>query len=108
MAPTTCKGFSAASAARNFAPAGLDAAVGEAMRPAILAGHCANPSGSASAPADPHHRPADDLSVQVSLERAGKLGERNGARDDAIEMSGSEIPGNALPHFEALGPGRRR
>src|SRR6185503_17091824 len=98
MAPTTCRGFSAARAMRNFAPAESGAGIDSFMI-----------AGSLRLPADDYDRAARDRALDVRLERAGRLRERTRARHDAVQVPGVQIARDALPHLEPLGPrGRRR
>src|SRR5688572_33214416 len=93
MAPTTCRGFSAAMAARNFAPAESWAVFGVLMVGASLAGWSA----------DLDHGAAGHFAVDVGLERIRQLGERDGPVGDTREMARGEIRGDAPPHFEPFG-----
>src|ERR1044072_4197315 len=96
MAPTTCRGFSAASAARNFAPADSGAGV-----EAFMLGRSVRPLG------DLYDSTPRDFPVDVGLERTGQFLERNGAVDDAFQVPRPEVARDALPHFEPFTPRRR-
>src|SRR6188472_681812 len=98
MAPTTCRGFSAAMAARNFAPAESWAGVGVLMMGASLAGWSR----------DLDHSAAGHFAVDVGLERFRQVGERDGSPCDAREVARSQVRGDAPPHFEPFGARRRR
>ena len=80
MAPTTCSGFSAASAARNFAPADSGAGVEAVMCRAVYG--CA----------DPYDGATRDFSVDVGLEAHRQVGERDGAADDALRVAAARSP----------------
>src|SRR5688500_9624507 len=95
MAPTTCRGFSAASAARNLEPPDDGADVG-VMIARSLRGH-----------ADPHHGTAGYLAVDVSLERTRQLPEFDGARRDPVEVPRRQVSRDAFPDLEPLGALRR-
>src|SRR5215831_2816778 len=97
MAPTTCSGFSAAIAARSFAPAESGAGVDAVMM-----------AGSLRLRADLYDRATDHLAVDVSLKGTGQIGKRQGAADDAIQVAWLQIAGDALPHLEPLGTWRGR
>src|SRR5215207_8086232 len=96
IAPTTCRGFSAAMAARSFAP-DVSCAAFESFMP-----------GSLRPRADLHHGTARDLSFQVRRKCRGQVRERDRARRDAIEMPRRAVAGDSRPHLEALFPARRR
>src|SRR6188768_2059536 len=89
MAPTTCSGFSAASAARSFAPADSGAGV-----EAVMLG------GSVRLLADLYDRTPRDFAVDVGLERIRQFRERNRAAHDALQVTGFQIAGDALPHLQ--------
>src|SRR5688572_7480445 len=95
MAPTTCRGFSAARAARNREPADDGEAVGVLI------------ARSLRVRADPHHGTAGYLAVDVSLERTRQLPEFDGARRDPVEVSRRQVAGDAVPDLEPLGALRR-
>src|SRR5690349_10459369 len=90
MAPTTCSGLSAASAARSFAPAdrgaGVEAVMGTSVRPL----------------ADLYDSAPRDLAVDVGLERTRKFGQRYRAADDALQVPRLEVARDALPHLQPL------
>src|ERR1700686_630462 len=46
---------------------------------------------------DAHHGAAGDSAFEVSGKRAGQLIEGDGARDDPLEVPGSQVRGDALP-----------
>src|SRR4029434_6679288 len=96
MAPTTCSGFSAARAARNFAPA-VSVARGEwfMRRRLRLLG-------------DLYDSATGNFPVHVGLERARQFRERDRPLRNAREMTRRQVRGNASPHFQALGAWRRR
>src|SRR3954471_14339080 len=96
MAPTTCRGFSAASAARSFAPADSGAGVEAVMWPSLRL------------LADLYDSTARDFSVDVGLERTRQLRERNRATHDALQVARLEVAGDALPHLEPFATPRRR
>src|SRR6185436_1109579 len=97
MAPTTCSGFSAASAARNFAPAESGTGVESFMM-----------AGSLRLCADLYDRAARHRAIDVCLERTRQVGKRNRTSHDAIQVAGPEIARDALPHLEPFGAGGRR
>src|SRR5688572_7076259 len=95
MAPTTCRGFSAARAARNREPADDGEDVGVLI------------ARSLRVRADPHHGTAGHLAVDVSLERTRQLPEFDGARRYLVEVPWSQVAANAFPDLEPLGTLRR-
>src|ERR1700724_3774370 len=94
MVPTTCRGRSASTAARRRAPALTDRCdiFQDLDRgPIFYTWRARIPSG------DAHHRAAGDCAFEVSGKRAGQLIEGDGARDDPLEVPGSQVSGDALP-----------
>src|SRR4051812_12844246 len=89
MAPTTCRGFSAAMAARNLAPAECWAGEGRLMMAASL-----------RLRADLYDCAPRDAPVHVGLECARQFGELDGFPRDAVEMARGEIRGYPLPHIQ--------
>src|SRR3954468_14543350 len=87
MAPTTCSGFSAAIAARSFAPA-VCGAEEEFM------------AGSLRRGAHLNYGAAGDFPVEVARESPGQRREVDRARDHAVEMPRRAVGRDAAPDFE--------
>src|SRR5688500_13962891 len=90
MAPTTCRGFSAARAARNWAPA-------ESWARGLLL-----MARSLRLRADLYDSATGNFPVQILLERAGELVERNRPAHDARQVPRGEIGGDSPPDLESL------
>src|ERR1700741_1540285 len=90
MAPTSCRGFSAAMATRSVAPAETGAVevfmLARSLRPR----------------ADSHHGAAGHLALDVRRKRRGQLGEWNRAARDAREVAWRAVAGDPAPHLEPI------
>src|SRR6187549_1782031 len=96
MAPTTCRGLSAASAARSFAPADSGAGVEAVMPPSL------RPL------ADLYDSTPRDFPIDVGLEGTRQIGKWNRAADDALQVPRLEVARDALPDLEPLAARRSR
>src|SRR5262245_4930474 len=96
MAPTTCRGFSAASAAGNVALAVRGAGVEAVMMPRSL-----------RLRSYLYDRATGHLAIDVGLERTRQIGKGDGSGHDAVEVARPEIARDALPHLEPFRALRR-